>query len=83
MSTSGWKCGALSSEKGVVLQHVGRPSLSNVDGRGTAAAEKQQSLQSLICKYANERVIKIGAFVSGSLIANEFESARKEEGLMS
>lgn len=52
-------------------------------GGGTAAAEKQQSLQSLICKYANERVIKIGAFVSGSLIANEFESARKEEGLMS
>lgn len=39
---------------------VGWRSLSNVDGRGTTAAEKQQSLQSLICKYANERVIKIG-----------------------
>lgn len=54
------KCEALSSVKDVVLQHVGRQSLSSVDGRGTAAAEKQQSLQSLICKYANERVIKIG-----------------------
>lgn len=38
----------------------GVASRSNVDGRGTTAAEKQQSLQSLICKYANERVIKIG-----------------------
>lgn len=27
---------------------------------GAAAAEKQQSLQSLICKYANDEVIKIG-----------------------
>lgn len=35
--------------------------LSTLHGRGTAAAaEKQQSLQSLICKYANARVIKIG-----------------------
>lgn len=50
---------ALSSEIDIVL-HVVWLSLSNVHGRGTTAAEKQQSLQSLICKYANERVIKIG-----------------------
>lgn len=27
---------------------------------GTTAAEKQQSLQSLICKHANKGVIKVG-----------------------
>lgn len=43
-----------------MLQHVWWLSLSSADGRGTTAAEKQQSLQSLICKYANEGVIKIG-----------------------
>lgn len=34
--------------------------VSSDDGRRRTAAEKQQSLQSLICKYANEGVIKIG-----------------------
>lgn len=47
-------------ERHIVLQHVWWLRLSSVDGRGTTAVEKQQSLQSLICKYANEGVIKIG-----------------------
>ena len=72
----------MSSENDKVLQYVVWLCLSNVDGRGRAAAEKGKSLQSLICKHANERVIKIG-LVSGSLIANEFQSARKGEGMMS
>lgn len=59
LSTSVWQHRALSSEKDIVLRVVWL-RLSNVHGRGTTAAEKQQSLQSLIRKYANERVIKIG-----------------------
>lgn len=51
-------------------------------GGGRTAAEKQQSLQSLICKYANQRVIKTGCS-SVALIANEFQSARKGEGMVS
>lgn len=53
-------CGLELRERCSVTVCIGGLSLSNVDGRGTTAAEKQQSLQSLICKYANERVIKIG-----------------------
>lgn len=48
------KCEALSSVKDVVLQHVGRQSLSNVDGRGTAAAEKTAKsavINMQICKW--------------------------------
>lgn len=64
LSTSCWKCEALSSEKRrSVCRSV--QSLICVNGRGdaaaaAAAAEKQQCLQWLICKYANEWVIKIG-----------------------
>lgn len=57
VSASGCEGKALSwccSRCGVV-------SLRDGGGRGdSTAAEKQLSLQSLICKYANERVIKIG-----------------------